>query len=104
MIKEGDAHTAFHHASAMHPYRRNQIKVLEVDGVVLLTSHTAKMQALTAHFAGIMGAQSNTHWNFHLQQLYPALEAKSGAAHRPLHSLRSPQGHQVHEPQHRVGP
>lgn len=52
-IREDDSNTQFFHARASQRLRRNQIRVLEIDGVAV-AAHDAKTQALTAHLRGLL--------------------------------------------------
>ncbi|CAN6300756.1 unnamed protein product [Urochloa humidicola] len=56
-IREGDANTRFFHAHACARLRRNNIRALEVDGV-LVTTHNAKARALTNHLSALLGVHS----------------------------------------------
>ncbi|CAO1939972.1 unnamed protein product [Urochloa humidicola] len=58
-ILEGDCNTRFFHARASHRMRCNQIRELEVAGV-LVSAHDAKTNALTAHLRGLLSAVPRT--------------------------------------------
>jgi len=77
-IKEGDANTQFFHAHATQRLRRNQIKVVEVDGVQI-TSHDGKVLALTNYFRGVLGTPGNSTLMFDLQALYSGRATASAA-------------------------
>ncbi|CAN6294153.1 unnamed protein product [Urochloa humidicola] len=53
-IREGDANTQFFHAHTSARLRRNNIRALEVDGV-LVSAHEAKTSALTRHLSALLG-------------------------------------------------
>lgn len=55
-VREGDVNTKFFHAQASARLRWNKIWLLEVDGDVV-SSHHAKMCALTAHLKGLLAAR-----------------------------------------------
>jgi hypothetical protein len=52
-IHEGDSNTRFFHARAGCRLRSNNIRALEIDGV-LVSSHDSKMRALIAHLHGLL--------------------------------------------------
>lgn len=68
-LREGDANTQYFQAKATQRLRTNQIRGIEVGGV-LVTSHTGKTQALTEHLISILGVTSPTQWHFNLSELY----------------------------------
>ncbi|CAD6336936.1 unnamed protein product [Miscanthus lutarioriparius] len=71
-VKEGDSNTAFFHAHAMARMRRNNIRCIAVNEVQV-TSHSAKVQALTEHFRSVMGTAGQSNWQFDCNQLYQEL-------------------------------
>ena len=68
-VQEGDSNMAFFHAHTTQRLRRNAIRGIEVDGV-MVTSHTQKMQALTAYYKHILGTTSDPVWHFDVSELY----------------------------------
>lgn len=68
-LKEGDSNTAFFHAHATGRMRRNHIRSIAVNGVQV-TSHSAKVNALTQYFRSILGTPGQNQWNFDCQVLY----------------------------------
>lgn len=69
-IREGDSNTSFFHAHASQRLRRNGIRALEVNGVVV-SSHRDKTTALTHHLRGLLGLQTATS-TIDLASLYSA--------------------------------
>ena len=68
-IREGDSNTAFFQAQANSRMRRNKIRSIEVDGV-MVTNHYGKVQALNDHFKTIIGTEGSSVWQFDCQALY----------------------------------
>jgi hypothetical protein len=58
-MREGDSNTAFFQAQANGRMRRNKIRSIEVDGV-LVTNHNGKVQALNDYFKAIIGTEGNS--------------------------------------------
>jgi hypothetical protein len=77
-IREGDANTQFFHAHASQRLRRNLIRALEVDGVIV-SSHNAKTAALTNHLRLLLGVEHPAAWSFSLENLYTAAARVSAA-------------------------
>jgi len=67
-IREGDANTAFHHAQATARMRWNNIRHIEIGGI-LVANHEAKVKALTVHYNSILGSPGTNMWNFDVQRL-----------------------------------
>jgi hypothetical protein len=53
-VREGDSNTEFFHAHATQRLRRNTIRGIEVNGM-MINSHQEKVDALTAHYRGMLG-------------------------------------------------
>ncbi|XP_072147490.1 uncharacterized protein [Setaria viridis] len=56
-IREGDANTRFFHTQATHRLRRNNIRALTVDGIVV-SSHHDKTTTLTGHLQELLLARA----------------------------------------------
>jgi len=67
-IKESDANTKFHHAQATQRLRCNFIRMVQVDGVQIV-SHSGKTAALTAYFKSIIGVTGQSQPAY-LEDLY----------------------------------
>jgi hypothetical protein len=78
-LKEGDVNTRYFHARATQRHRRNQINVLEVDGVPI-ASHAGKTQALTEHLCSILDVAPEVHWDFDVEMLYAGAPRAVGAS------------------------
>ncbi|KAK1685445.1 hypothetical protein QYE76_046293 [Lolium multiflorum] len=68
-IKEGDENTRFFHALASSRLRRNHIRVLDVDGVHVV-SHDAKAAVLHGFYSNLLGLAQVPEWHFCLRSLY----------------------------------
>lgn len=68
-MHEGDSNTAFFHVHATARMRKNNIRLVEVDGVQI-TNHQAKVQALSDYFKGIIGIPGSSSWAFDCTRLY----------------------------------
>jgi hypothetical protein len=68
-VREGDANTRFFHAQACQWLRRNNIRVLDVGGVVV-SSHQDKTAALSAHLRRLLGAHIAATGHLDLAVLY----------------------------------
>ncbi|CAN6226415.1 unnamed protein product [Urochloa humidicola] len=101
-IREGDANTQYFHARASHRLRRNNIRMLEVDGVQV-SSHDAKAQALTGHLRALLAAAPRTTAGIDFMALYqralvsrpdvlvaPFMEREACAAARSMNRNSSP--------------
>jgi hypothetical protein len=82
-IKEGDANTEFFHAHATQRMRRNQIKGIEVDGI-MVTTHQGKTAALAGYYKGIMGNPGVSTWDFDVVALYQNSRRASAALTAPF--------------------
>ncbi|CAO2185858.1 unnamed protein product [Urochloa humidicola] len=101
-IREGDANTSFFQAHACQRLRRNHIRAIEVDGV-LVTGHDAKTRALTAHLQRLVGTAIAPTIAFDIDALYanlpkvqhgpltaPFSESEAQAAVRAMKRASSP--------------
>ncbi|CAN6341061.1 unnamed protein product [Urochloa humidicola] len=79
-VREGDANTQFFHAHACARLRRNNIRALEIDGV-LVSAHDAKTGALTAHLSGLLGVDPGGSCLLNVETLYDDMPK---VAHEPL--------------------
>jgi hypothetical protein len=67
---EGDENTRYFHAIATQRRRRNQIQVIEHDGMDFY-GHEQKASILHTFYRGLMGCVRNSSWAFSLDDLYP---------------------------------
>lgn len=72
-LREGDANTRFFHAKASGRARRNAIRSIEVDGV-LLVAHQDKVTTPTAYYTDILGGEVDTQRHFDIDELYNGAE------------------------------
>lgn len=68
-LRDRDTNTSFFHAKASGRACRNTIRMLEVDGQLLVT-HDDKVATPTAYYTGILGGETATVWQFDLAHLY----------------------------------
>nr|XP_020167362.2 uncharacterized protein LOC109752860 [Aegilops tauschii subsp. strangulata] len=68
-VCEGDENTGFFHASASHRRRANTIRVLDVDGAMVL-DHAGKAGALLTFYSELLGRARPAVWRFDLEALY----------------------------------
>nr|XP_020185877.1 uncharacterized protein LOC109771591 [Aegilops tauschii subsp. strangulata] len=68
-VCEGDENTGFFHASASHRRRANSIRVLDVDGAMVL-DHAGKAAALLTFYSDLLGRARPAVWSFDLEALY----------------------------------
>ena len=73
---EWDENSRFFHAAASGRRWRNNIAVLEGDGIVA-TTHSAKHTILHNFYLDLLGRSRGTSWNFALADLYPSLDLAS---------------------------
>lgn len=73
-IQEGDANTRFFHAQATQRLHCNNIRALEVDGVVV-SSHQDKTAALTSHHQGLLRVNTAASDSIGVAALYAESEA-----------------------------
>ncbi|CAN6343200.1 unnamed protein product [Urochloa humidicola] len=72
-VREADCNTKFFHAHASQRLRRNMIRALEVDGVVV-SAHDAKTKALSVHLRGLLTAVPRAANTVDIQSLYTTSE------------------------------
>jgi hypothetical protein len=78
-VKEGDENTKFFHARATLRFRRNNIRVLLVDGAEVVDHH-GKAEALRAFYTELLGRARPTAWAFDLDSLYDGAPRVDGRA------------------------
>ncbi|CAM0881391.1 unnamed protein product [Alopecurus aequalis] len=83
-IREGDENSKFFHTRASQRFRRNAVRVLDVDGVQTI-DHAGKARALLEFYTNLLGRARPTSWCFDLASLYVgAARAQSEALIRPF--------------------
>lgn len=68
-VCEGDENTGFFHASASHRRRANMVRVLDVDGAMVM-DHAGKAAALLTFYSELLGRARPSVWRFDLEALY----------------------------------
>ena len=63
--------------------RSNSIRVIQVQNVQL-TSHDAKVQALTTFFSSIIGTRADTSWDFDITALFNGSQLPTTALTEPF--------------------
>ncbi|CAO2147693.1 unnamed protein product [Urochloa humidicola] len=78
-VKEDDENTRYFHARASQRLRRNNIRLVQVDGVDHI-AHSAKTAVLTDYYARLLGRADDVAWSFDLETLYRGAASADQAA------------------------